>query len=897
MNINETFIISPTDGAIFITGGTFNNETLVLSNSDNSDIIITGFTGDFTGGTVTGGTIFTNGITANTYNGDGSNLILSKNQLINTIGNQIYYPYSTNPNGYISGITSNNVTTALGYIPYNSNNPSGFTTQNNLNNYQLLSEKNLPNGYAGLDINGILPTNLFPDSILGNVKFKGTYNGSLIISSDSIINNQPLPTASTGNTGWYFISTSAYTANTISYEVGDWILGIGTSWGKVDNSDAITSFNGRIGNIVLNSNDVTTALDYRPLNNNGDSITGTSGNGFLGLVNQNTNPLIPSSGIKIFANNINDFSWIGTDGYVRTFDDTSNTGDRTYSLPNRNGTILLSGDVVSSQWVNNGTSISYNAGNIGVGTDTPDQRITVVSDNTTSTFINTVYETTQNYFPPAFIGRKARGTQASPTAVQSGDYLFQLGGRGYNGTTFSISSSGAIIIGANGNFTTASTPTYASIELTPSGSTTRNEVVKFTNGGMQFVPTGSVNLNHIGTTSRLNFGMMSGSASTSSEINGAYFSVFGNNWSNATQKGSAEFVFDTRNADSTALGFGITSYDGTNWTRFLRIATPTGRAIFTPDSSKLTFNSGIFPAFTIAPSITTSGSAGYRGLYLSVFEQSVSGSGSSILADFGLNTQAGGAGAHTSRMVVLSNGNVGIGTTNPLAANTARRALVVSDTTNNTTIRQEGASSVVTEWTTVAGSSNIGVRSIDSFGIFTSALTRLWIDPTGNVGIGTTNPAALLHTFGSMAVPIVAERNTTANTTMQFKNPGFSVWTGMDGAGNFGVSRTSADLGNFSDMLRIDRASGKLNVRTGANTSTGTATLTGGTVTVSNTSVTANSIILLTNININTSTAIGTLTQGTITAGTSFVVNSRRQSSPSTIEVSDQSTFTYLIIN
>ena len=40
-----------------------------------------------------------------------------------------YTPYnSTNPSGYISGITSSDVTTALGYTPYNSSNPSGYTS-------------------------------------------------------------------------------------------------------------------------------------------------------------------------------------------------------------------------------------------------------------------------------------------------------------------------------------------------------------------------------------------------------------------------------------------------------------------------------------------------------------------------------------------------------------------------------------------------------------------------------------------------------------------------------------------------------------------------------------------------------------------------------------------------
>jgi hypothetical protein len=44
-----------------------------------------------------------------------------------------YTPYnSTNPNGYITGITSSNVTTALGYTPYNSTNPSGYITTSSL---------------------------------------------------------------------------------------------------------------------------------------------------------------------------------------------------------------------------------------------------------------------------------------------------------------------------------------------------------------------------------------------------------------------------------------------------------------------------------------------------------------------------------------------------------------------------------------------------------------------------------------------------------------------------------------------------------------------------------------------------------------------------------------------
>lgn len=47
-----------------------------------------------------------------------------------------FTPYnSSNPNGYISSITSANVTTALGFTPYNSSNPSGYITSSALSGY------------------------------------------------------------------------------------------------------------------------------------------------------------------------------------------------------------------------------------------------------------------------------------------------------------------------------------------------------------------------------------------------------------------------------------------------------------------------------------------------------------------------------------------------------------------------------------------------------------------------------------------------------------------------------------------------------------------------------------------------------------------------------------------
>lgn len=51
-----------------------------------------------------------------------------------------FTPYNaTNPNGYITGINSSDVTTALGFTPYNATNPSGYITSSALSGYLTAS--------------------------------------------------------------------------------------------------------------------------------------------------------------------------------------------------------------------------------------------------------------------------------------------------------------------------------------------------------------------------------------------------------------------------------------------------------------------------------------------------------------------------------------------------------------------------------------------------------------------------------------------------------------------------------------------------------------------------------------------------------------------------------------
>jgi len=114
------------------------------------------------------------------------------------------------------------------------------------NTYQNTNQKGLANGYAPLDSGAKIPELYLPDSIVGQLEYQGTWNAST--------NTPTLPSASTVK-GHYYVVNVAGTYNTIEYAVGDWVISNGTSWEKVDNTDAVTTVFGRLGAIVANQND------------------------------------------------------------------------------------------------------------------------------------------------------------------------------------------------------------------------------------------------------------------------------------------------------------------------------------------------------------------------------------------------------------------------------------------------------------------------------------------------------------------------------------------------------------------------------------------------------------------------------------------------------------------
>ena len=140
--------------------------------------------------------------------------------------------------GTIAEQNANNVAITGGSI-------SGVT----VDGYIPTSEKGVANGVATLDSSGQIPLSQIPS--LGDLNYQGTWNAST---------NTPTLTSSTGTKGYYYVVSVAGSTNLdgiTDWQVGDWAVFNGTTWEKIDNTDAVTSVNGQTGTVVLTTSDIS----------------------------------------------------------------------------------------------------------------------------------------------------------------------------------------------------------------------------------------------------------------------------------------------------------------------------------------------------------------------------------------------------------------------------------------------------------------------------------------------------------------------------------------------------------------------------------------------------------------------------------------------------------------
>jgi hypothetical protein len=180
-----------------------------------------------------------------------------------------------------------------------------------------------------------------------------------------------------------------------------------------------------------------------------------------------------------------------TDGYeqiyyngvllVRTTDYTTSGGTNTVTLlqgASAGDTV----DIISSTPINlvNAATLTTNTftGNQGIGGSPlfPIHQIGTVAPNISAD----TYSATGG---PAYLGRRSRGTIASPSSTQAGDGLNAFIARGYGATAFGSNNVAAILLNAEENFTDTSQPTYIDFGTTASGSVSRSQRMRINSAG------------------------------------------------------------------------------------------------------------------------------------------------------------------------------------------------------------------------------------------------------------------------------------------------------------------------------------------------------------------------------------------------------------------------------
>ncbi|NHM06676.1 hypothetical protein G4D82_05545 [Flavobacterium sp. CYK-4] len=180
------------------------------------------------------------------------------------------------------------------------------------------------------------------------------------------------------------------------------------------------------------------------------------------------------------------------------------------------------------------------------------------------------------------------------------------------------------------------------------------------------------------------------------------------------------------------------------------------------------------------------------------------------------------AAERSDAMVVLKNGNIGIGNSTPL------HKLAIKDNSTSTTIgqlylEQEGAGDAVVHiGSTGARHFNMGLdTSADSFKIGTSATaatavttgTLMTVQATGEVGIGTATPAEKLHVSGPAGLTTVRIANTsgvgaTSNVALDFfRSTAVNTdWRIYNIGPNLTVGNSGDDLATVTDLYQFQGA-------------------------------------------------------------------------------------------
>jgi len=129
----------------------------------------------------------------------------------------------------------------------------------------------------------------------------------------------------------------------------------------------------------------------------------------------------------------------------------------------------------------NAVLVDRSTGRVGIGADVvPEFPLEVIGTQATAA----VTRASNDNASAHLVLRKARGTPASPSAVQADDVLGNVAIRGHDGSQYTLSSRTSIRGYAAESWTTDAQGTYLTFWTTPIGSTTEREVARVTPDGV-----------------------------------------------------------------------------------------------------------------------------------------------------------------------------------------------------------------------------------------------------------------------------------------------------------------------------------------------------------------------------------------------------------------------------
>jgi hypothetical protein len=407
---------------------------------------------------------------------------------------------------------------------------------------------------------------------------------------------------------------------------------------------------------------------------------------------------------------------------------------------------------------------------------------------------------------------KTRGTVTAPTAVVSGDLVGFFGFKGSDGTTTPLT--GLIQGYVDGTVSTGVVPMAFDLIT---GTTGANRLPRLT-----IRSTGNVG---IGTTNPTRTFEVAGIVkATSFEGSGAGLTGI-----NATDSSKLPLAGGTLTGTLTvdAAGANLIVYQGkagigtTAPGARLHAADP-NFPVIRAERTGLTTDGGVWATISALATKTSKANDNFGSGMLSQFQDtggtfSLGGvgfvrNGGDYKGKFVVQNNTGTSGDIWSQnFVVTSAGNAGIGTTEPAAKlhayGSGSTSALVESADNYSVLQLKGGQSGDVTWALMSGYPNAGDFTVRQAGVANYLTIK---KDTGNVGIGTTAPGAILEVDGpnypvvkgvrtssdtnSIKAGLTSEHKTTADMT-----DGFGTSVGFNIQDSAGVSNVIGTLGAMRD--------------------------------------------------------------------------------------------------